>query len=117
MSILLAALASLSLGLVLGPEAPLIALGLGLPPLILRLIGKHGANERLLALAGAFAALAALFGGPLVAALLFFELVAESEAIPARQLGQALLPGLRRGGNGRARLHRRGRLGGAPPAE
>jgi H+/Cl- antiporter ClcA len=99
-SILLAALATLGLGLVLGPEAPLIALGLGLPPLILRLIGKHGADERLLALAGAFAALAALFGGPLVAALLFFELVAKSGAIPARQLGQALLPGFVAAGTG-----------------
>jgi H+/Cl- antiporter ClcA len=60
LSILSAALATLGLGLVLGPEAPLIALGLGLPVLILRVVGTHGADERLLVLAGAFAAIAAL---------------------------------------------------------
>jgi H+/Cl- antiporter ClcA len=99
-SILPAALASLALGLVLGPEAPLIALGLGLPPLILRLIGTHGANEQLLVLAGAFAAIAALFGGPLIAALLLLELMAMSGAVEARQIGRALLPGFLAAGTG-----------------
>jgi H+/Cl- antiporter ClcA len=99
-SILPAALAGLSLGIVLGPEAPLIALGLGLPPLILRLVGTHGADERLLVLAGAFAALAALFGGPLVAALLLFEVLAQSGTVPAQQLGRALLPGFVAAGTG-----------------
>lgn len=99
-SILLAALATLGFGLVLGPEAPLIALGLGLPPLILRVVGTHGANERLLALAGAFAAIAALFGGPLVAALLLFEMLAKSGVVPARDMGRALLPGLAAAGSG-----------------
>jgi H+/Cl- antiporter ClcA len=99
-SILPAALAGLSLGIVLGPEAPLIALGLGLPPLILRLVGTHGADERLLVLAGAFAALAALFGGPLIAALLLFEVLAQSGTVPAQQLGRALLPGFVAAGTG-----------------
>jgi H+/Cl- antiporter ClcA len=99
-SILPAALAGLSLGIVLGPEAPLIAIGLGLPPLILRLVGTHGADERLLVLAGAFAALAALFGGPLVAALLLFEVLAQSGTVPAQQLGRALLPGFVAAGTG-----------------
>jgi H+/Cl- antiporter ClcA len=100
LSILSAALAGLSLGIVLGPEAPLIALGLGLPPLILRLVGTHGADERLLVLAGAFAALAALFGGPLIAALLLFEVLAQSGTVPAQQLGRALLPGFVAAGTG-----------------
>jgi H+/Cl- antiporter ClcA len=99
-SILPAALATLALGLVLGPEAPLIALGLGLPPLLLRVLGSHGANERLLVLAGAFAAIAALFGGPLIAALLLLEMLAMSGAVPAREMGRALLPGFVAAGSG-----------------
>jgi H+/Cl- antiporter ClcA len=99
-SILPAALAGLSLGVVLGPEAPLIALGLGLPPLILRLVGTHGADERLLVLAGAFAALAALFGGPLIAALLLLEVTAQSGTVPAQSLVRALLPGFVAAGTG-----------------
>jgi H+/Cl- antiporter ClcA len=100
LSILPAALAGLSLGVVLGPEAPLIALGLGLPPLILRLVGTHGADVRLLVLAGAFAALAALFGGPLIAALLLFEVLAQSGKVPAEALVRALLPGFVAAGTG-----------------
>jgi H+/Cl- antiporter ClcA len=99
-SILLAGLATLGFGLVLGPEAPLIALGLGLPPLILRVAGTHGVNEHLLSLAGAFAAVAALFGGPLVAALLLLELLAKSGAVQARDMGRALLPGFVASGTG-----------------
>ena len=69
-SILLAAFATLALGLVLGPEAPLIALGLGLGSVAVRLVRVEGTEAELLVLAGAFAAIAALFGSPLVAAFL-----------------------------------------------
>lgn len=100
-SILLAALASLGLGLVLGPEAPLIALGLGLGVVAARLVRLEGTTEaQLLTLAGAFAAIAALFGGPLVAAFLLFEVTAASGAIPAKALGRALLPGFVAAGSG-----------------
>ncbi len=99
-SILLAALATLGFGLVLGPEAPLIALGLGLPALVGRLVRVEEAEMRLLVLAGAFAAIAALFGGPLVAALMLLELLALSGALPARALGTALLPGFVAAGTG-----------------
>ena len=51
-------------------------------------------------LAGAFAAIAALFGGPLVAAFLLFEVVAASGAIPAEAMGRALLPGFVAAGTG-----------------
>lgn len=99
-SILPAALATLGLGLVLGPEAPLIALGLGLGALAVRLIRLEGTGAELLAFAGAFAAVAALFGGPLIAAFLLFEVTAASGTIPAQQIGRALLPGFVAAGTG-----------------
>jgi H+/Cl- antiporter ClcA len=73
----LAALVALPLGVVLGPEAPLIALGSGLAMLLVRpwpsaLAGPGG---RLLAAAGAAAAIAAIFGSPLVAAVFVLEAV------------------------------------------
>ncbi len=99
-SILLAALATLGLGLVLGPEAPLIALGLGFGVIATRLVRLGQTEARALVLAGAFAAIAALFGGPLVAAFLVFELAAAGGAIPAQAMGRALLPGLVAAGSG-----------------
>lgn len=99
-SILTAALATLGLGLVLGPEAPLIALGLGLGALAVRVIRLDGTGAQLLVFAGAFAAIAALFGGPLVAAFLLFEVTAASGNIPAQQIGRALLPGFVAAGTG-----------------
>ena len=98
--ILLAALATLALGLVLGPEAPLVALGLGLGVLAARFLRLEGTEAQLLVVAGAFAAIAALFGGPLVASLLVFELAALGGAIPAQMLGRALLPGFVAAGTG-----------------
>ena len=98
--ILLAALATLAFGLVLGPEAPLIALGLGLGAATVRLVTLEQTEAHLLALAGAFAAIAALFGGPLVAAFLLFEVTAASGTIPAQALGRALLPGFVAAGTG-----------------
>ena len=99
-SILPAALATLGLGLVLGPEAPLIALGLGLGAMAVRLIRLEGTGAQLLSFAGAFAAVAALFGGPLIAAFLLFEVTAASGKIPAQQIGRALLPGFVAAGTG-----------------
>lgn len=99
-SILPAALATLGLGLVLGPEAPLIAIGLAMGALAVQLVGMSGTTGHLLVLAGAFAAIAALFGGPLIAALLLFEMLAMSGAIPARMMGAALLPGFVAAGSG-----------------
>jgi H+/Cl- antiporter ClcA len=99
-SILLAGLASLGLGLVLGPEAPLIALGLGLGAIAVRLVRVEQTEAQLLVLAGAFAAIAALFGGPLAASLMLLELVAMSGAIPSAMIGRALLPGFVAAGTG-----------------
>jgi H+/Cl- antiporter ClcA len=99
-SILLAGLATLGFGLVLGPEAPLIALGLGLGALAVQVFRRRGGEGQLLVFAGAFAAVAALFGGPLVAAFLLLEITANSGVIPARAMGKALLPGFVAAGSG-----------------
>ena len=64
--VLVAALATLGLGLVLGPEAPLIALGMGLGVLAVRR-AKRDAPEQLvmvMAAAGSFAAISTVFGSP-----------------------------------------------------
>jgi hypothetical protein len=60
----------------------------------------EGTGAQLLALAGAFAAIAALFGGPLIAAFLLFEVTAAGGKIPAQQIGRALLPGYVAAGTG-----------------
>jgi H+/Cl- antiporter ClcA len=60
----------------------------------------EGTGAQLLVFAGAFAAVAALFGGPLVAAFLLFEVTAASGKIPAQQIGRALLPGFVAAGTG-----------------
>lgn len=99
-SILTAALATLGLGLVLGPEAPLIALGLGLGAVVVRLLRLQETEAQLLTLAGAFAAIAALFGGPLIAAFLLFEVSAASGAVPPKAMGRVLLPGFVAAGTG-----------------
>lgn len=92
-SVVPAALATLSLGLVLGPEAPLIALGLVVGLVAARLARAGGGEARLLVVAGAFAAVSALFGGPVVAAFLLFEVMAAEGKIPAGEIGRVLLPG------------------------
>jgi H+/Cl- antiporter ClcA len=78
----------------------LIALGLGLGALAVRLIRVEGTGAQLLVFSGAFAAIAALFGGPLVAAFLLFEVTAASGKIPAQQIGRALMPGFVAAGTG-----------------
>lgn len=92
-SILLASLASISLGLVLGPEAPLVALGLALGLVAGRLVKDGPTETQILAFAGGYAALSTVFGGPLTSALLLFEVVAASGKFPSAQLGRLLVPG------------------------
>src|SRR5262249_2977212 len=67
--ILLAALASLCFGAVVGPEGPLIALGGGLAALALRLRTRDAPDQAVTVVgaAGAFAAIAFLLGSPMVA--------------------------------------------------
>ena len=71
--IALAALGTLAFGSVLGPEAPLIALG-SLVGVAAASLFAPGPRERaVLSMAGSFSAISALFGGPLVAGMLLVE--------------------------------------------
>jgi H+/Cl- antiporter ClcA len=96
--VILAALATLALGAVLGPEAPLIALGGGLAVCVVRL-GRRKAPasvEAMVAAAGSFAAISALFGSPLLGAFLLMEVV----GLGGLSLELVLLPGLLAAGVG-----------------
>ncbi len=68
--VLLAALASLGLGLVLGPEGPLIAVGFGLGTIAMRLVRRDAPEQAvgLMAAAGSFAAVSSIFGSPVIGA-------------------------------------------------
>jgi H+/Cl- antiporter ClcA len=99
-SVLAASLVTLGFGLVLGPEAPLMALGLTFGLVAAQLVRLEGENGRDLVFAGAFAALASILGGPLIAAFMIFELVAASGTVPAAKIGHMLVPGFIAGGTG-----------------
>ena len=91
-AIALAALATLILGGVLGPEAPLIAIGGGLGALILHLVKKDAPEQATVVIgaAGTFAAISTLLGSPLVGALLLMEVI----GLGGPLLGVILIPGL-----------------------
>src|ERR1700729_3804033 len=96
--VLLAALATLSLGVVLGPEAPLIAIGGGLGVIAVRLV-KRDAPARVgavVAAAGSFAAISTLLGSPLLGAFLLME----ASGLAGATLELVLLPGLLAAGIG-----------------
>jgi H+/Cl- antiporter ClcA len=96
--ILLAGLASLGLGLVLGPEGPLIALGSGLALFAVKLAKKDTPDQALsvIAAAAAFAALATIFGSPVVGAVILIE----AAGLGGPTLPLVLLPGLMSAGIG-----------------
>jgi len=90
--IALAALASLGLGLVVGPEAPLVAIGMGVAVYTVQR-AKHDAAPTLVLVigsAGAFAAISTLFGSPIVAAILIIEV----SGLGGATLPLILIPGL-----------------------
>jgi H+/Cl- antiporter ClcA len=99
-SVLAASLATLGFGLVLGPEAPLMALGLTSGLVAAHFVRIEGENARDLVLAGAFAAIAAILGGPLIAAFMIFELLAASGTVPSARIGHMLVPGFIAAGTG-----------------
>jgi H+/Cl- antiporter ClcA len=72
-SVALAAIGTLAFGAVLGPEAPLIALGSVVGLAITRFVSVDPEHHRVLAMAGSFSAISALFGGPLAAGILLIE--------------------------------------------
>ena len=96
--IVIASFATLSLGVVLGPEAPLIAIGSGLGVLAIHLLKKDAPAQAtvVVAAAGSFAALATLFGSPLAGAFLLLE----ATALGGPLLGVVLVPGLLAAGIG-----------------
>jgi H+/Cl- antiporter ClcA len=73
--VLLAAAATIGLGVVLGPEAPLIALGSGMGILAVRLVRRDAPDQlrAVIAAAGSFAAVSFIFGSPLVGAVILIE--------------------------------------------
>lgn len=96
--VLLAALASIGLGVVLGPEAPLIAMGGALGALSIRLAGGGPSAEvrAVVAAAGSFAALSMIFQSPVIAAVILVE----ASGIAGERLSLVLLPGLLAAGIG-----------------
>jgi H+/Cl- antiporter ClcA len=96
--IILAALTTLSLGAVLGPEAPLIAIGGGLAALTVHLLKKDAPPMALtiMASAGSFAAISTLLGSPLIGAFLIME----AAGIGGMTLSLVALPGLLASGIG-----------------
>jgi chloride channel protein, CIC family len=90
--IALAALATLSLGAVLGPEAPLIALGGGLAAWAVGPGGRPRPPQAtaVVGAAGSFAAISTLFGSPLLGAFLLME----ASGLGGPTLGVVLVPGL-----------------------
>ena len=96
--IILAALATLSLGAVLGPEAPLIAIGGGLAVLAVHLVKKDAPPMALtvMASAGSFAAISSLLGSPLLGAFLIMEVA----GVGGTTLSLVALPGLLASGIG-----------------
>ncbi|HEY2258399.1 MAG TPA: chloride channel protein, partial [Solirubrobacteraceae bacterium] len=96
--IVLAGMASIGLGLVIGPEAPLIALGAGLGATAIRLARRDAPNQVVVvvAAAGSFAALSFVFTSPLIAAVILIE----ATGIGGPRLPLILLPGLLAAGIG-----------------
>lgn len=76
--VFLAAMASLPFGAVLGPEAPLIAMGMGLAISLSRVVrlSPGGRIEALIGTAGSAAAISIILGNPLTAVIFMAEAVA-----------------------------------------
>src|SRR3954451_23021984 len=96
--VLLAAFATLTFGAVLGPEAPLIAMGSGLGVLAVRLAARDAAPSaaNVIAATGSFAAISSLLGSPLLGAFLLLE----ASGLGGPMIGLVLVPGLLASGLG-----------------
>lgn len=96
--VVLAALATLGLGAVLGPEAPLIAIAGGLAAWTVRSTRKDPSPTAItmMTAAGSFAAISTLFGSPLLGAFLIME----TAGIGGMALSMVVLPGLLASGIG-----------------
>ena len=96
--VILAALATQTFGMVLGPEMPSILLGSGLVLLVIRMARRNLPDQgtRVLAASGSFAGINALLGNPLVGAFLLME----ASGLGGPMLILVLLPGLLAAGVG-----------------
>jgi H+/Cl- antiporter ClcA len=96
--ILIASLATLLLGAVLGPEAPLIALGGSLAVWFVHLVKRDAPSNAVavLAAAGSFAAISTLLGSPIIGAFLMVEAI----GLAGPTLSLVLVPGLLASGVG-----------------
>jgi H+/Cl- antiporter ClcA len=96
--VLLAALASIAFGAVLGPEAPLIALGGALGIIAHRLVAPTQPPEfrQLLVACATFSAVALIFGSPIIAAVILIE----ATGIGGDKLPRVIVPGLLAAGIG-----------------
>ena len=96
--VVLASVATLALGAVLGPEAPLIAIGGGLGALTVQLVKSDAPPMATVVIAGAgsFAAISTLLGNPLAGAFLLME----ATGLGGPLLGMVLVPGLLASGIG-----------------
>jgi H+/Cl- antiporter ClcA len=96
--IIIASFATLSLGVVLGPEAPLIAIGSGMGALAILLLKKDAPKQAVMVIAAAasFAAISTLLGSPLAGAFLLME----AAGVGGPMLGVVLVPGLLAAGVG-----------------
>ena len=90
--VLLAAVAGIGLGVVLGPEAPLIALGGGLAILVVGSVRKGALDQvrLVMAAAGSFAAISTIFGNPVIGAVIIIE----AAGLGGPTLPLVMLPGL-----------------------
>jgi H+/Cl- antiporter ClcA len=84
------------MGAVLGPEAPLIALGGRLGLCAVRLSRRARGAAAVVAASGSFAAISALMGSPVLGAFLLMEAI----GLGGPALGLVLLPGLLSAGIG-----------------
>jgi H+/Cl- antiporter ClcA len=96
--VIVAAFATLACGAVLGPEAPLVAIGGGLAILFVHLIRRDAPAMAVMVIgaAGTFAAISTLLGSPIVAAFLLME----AAGLGGPTAGIVLLPGLLAAGIG-----------------
>ena len=94
----LAAMASIGLGAVIGPEAPLIALGGGLAYLIITWLRPHIEKQpaAIVTGSGSFTAISTLLGSPLVGAFLLLE----GSSLTGLTMELALMPGILAAGIG-----------------
>ena len=96
--VVLAAFAGLALGAVIGPEAPLVAIGGGLAAAFVRTVKRDLPEQsvRVVASAGSFTAISTLLGSPLSGAFLLME----ASGLGRPMLGLVLVPGLLASGIG-----------------